>query len=181
MIHYFYNDGTYYGCAISSNDDDNDCMNFSSQVMRAGGMPFVPTSPPWANWAEQWYFDFAHSTSSMTWRYAPSFMEYRNYRSADFANIYSVSLLRKGDLIPMDLLVESGEPGHDGKADHMRVFVGAGLSSPFSEDYDGGSFLVFSPEFELLIDQHSTDRWQVPWNYNATQADFLGYYIRIIK
>jgi hypothetical protein len=62
----------------------------------------------------------------------------------------------------------------------MRVVVGAGLSSPFNIDYNcvqdcenPPPNLVFSPVFDLLVDQHSPDRWQVPWNYDTVDEDRL--------
>lgn len=88
--------------------------------------------------------------------------------------------MRKGDLIPLDLMNAFGNPGHDGYADHMRVVVGYGSSSPFANDYVNGSNLVTNPSYTLLIDQHSTNRWHVPWDYNITLGDWLSF-IHVIK
>lgn len=156
-------------------------MNFSSQVMHTGGLPYVPLNPPWHDWATEWYYDNTALTSSLTWRHVPTFMGYMSDRTTEFNRTTSLSELRRGDLIPLDLMNQYGQAGHDGIADHMRIVIGAGLSSPFNEDYSDGPNLVFNPEFDLLIDQHSIDRWQVPWDYNISDPLSILDFIRIIK
>ncbi|MBU0511021.1 MAG: amidase domain-containing protein [Chloroflexi bacterium] len=176
---YYYFSG--HGCYISAND----CMNFSSQAMHAAGFPYVPANPPWYNWPEQWWYNATTDTSSDTWDYVPTFITYQAGRPAEFTTTTVLTNLRRGDLIPLDVWdEEDNELGHDDVADHMRIVVGAGMSSPFNADYTGENApnLVFYPEFNLLIDQHSYDRWQVPWDYKTVPADFLDFkYIKIIK
>lgn len=166
------------GCYI----DGNDCMNLTSQVMRAGGFPYVPATPPWYNWLEQWWYDAGNDVSSDAWDYVPTFMSYMTSRVDEFVRTTHVEALRKGDIVPLDLWNEYGERGHDGVADHMRVVVGAGMSSPFNEDYSGIGVpnLVFDPDFDILIDQHTSDRWQVPWDYATEELDRLPF-IHAIK
>lgn len=172
--YYKFDDPPYVGCYIAGND----CMNFASQVLHNGGYPYSPT--PWTDWPEKWWFDVINKTSSTTWRYVPTFMIYQNDRPTEFARTNALSNLRKGDLIPLDLWDQNGDPGQDNVPDHMRVVVGAGLSSPYNLDYLNGPNLVQNPIFGMLIDQHSGDRWQVPWDYNVPQAAKLPF-IRIIK
>jgi hypothetical protein len=170
-----YYDNTY-GCYIESND----CMNLSSQVMKAGGFPYIPANPPWHNWETEWYYDATNQFYSQTWRYVPSFMTYQAGRPSEFSRTSYITTLRRGDLIPLDLRMQDGTPGQDGFADHMRVVVGAGLSSPFYNDYDYDLELVTNPVFDMLVDQHSIDRWQVPWDYKLTGPEILDF-IHIIK
>ncbi len=170
-----------YGCLI----DDYDCMNFSSQTMREGGFPYNPT-PPGHDWITEWYYDASISDSSLTWKYVPDFMTYQSGRTTEFSRTTSLTLLRRGDLVPIDLL-NGAYPGQDGIADHMRIIVGAGLSSPFHQDYNCDSCppplppdLVYSPLFDLLVNQHTIDRWQIPWDYNVPEAAKMDF-IHIIK
>ena len=163
-----------YGCSI----DGYDCMNFSSQTMHVGGFPYNP-SPPGHNWITEWYYDASIDDSSLTWKNVPDFMTYQSGRSNDFLRTTSLTTLRRGDLVPLDLLDQWGYPGHDNVADHMRVIVGAGLSIPFGEDYVDPN-TIYNPIFEMLIDQHFIDRWQVPYNYNTGPGDVLDF-IHIIK
>lgn len=170
------------GCKII----DNDCINYASQSMHESGFPYVPPSPPFNDWSTNWYYDSSIQDSSTTWRYIPSFMQYQAGRTTEFTRTNSIPVLRRGDLVPLDLWLTNGMPGQDGIEDHIRVIVGAGLSSPFHQDYNCDNCipmppdLVFDPQFGLLIDQHTTDRWQVPWDYNVPDAAKLDF-IHIIK
>lgn len=168
---------------------DNDCTNFSSQVLRAGGFPNNPSNatPYNQNDPHQWWYDpilgFWPYYSSVTWRATPEFVdEYVPFRSTEFQFKNHIGQMIKGDLLALDLQDENGRYGHDGIPDHMRVVLDWNYTSPFSIDYSGtGDNFVMSPALTLLIDQHSIDRWHVPWTYNFISMDDVYAYIHIIK
>jgi uncharacterized protein with HEPN domain len=53
----------------------------------------------------------------------------------------------------------------------------AGMRDRIINGYDN---MVSNPEFDLMVDQHTIDRWQVSWDYNTVVDDRLDF-IRIIK
>lgn len=168
---------------------DNDCTNFSSQVLHYGGFYNNPSDPSQydMNDPHQWWYDPILGLwpyySSITWRATPEFVdEYVPFRSAEFQFKSRVDYLKKGDLIVLDHWdLRIDDFGHDGLPDHVRIVLDWNYSSPFNVDYIGdGDNYVTNPIIQLLIDQHTTDRWHVPFNYALRSGDIYKY-VHVIK
>lgn len=149
-----------------------DCTNFASQVMLYGGFPLVLGANDNYHW---WYNGPSQSQSSNTWRLTLNLYQYMNTRPSEFSfgPVYSGPgypinyQIRRGDIIYMDLYHydQNGEqvPGAEGIVDHMRVATGRGYNSPYLLDTSNPNAYIFGS----LIDQHSTDRWHAPIEYNV--------------
>ena len=101
----------YFGCGC------NNCTNFSSQVLLAGGYPLHGV-PPY-DWVEYWWYTSTSSSSS--WRYAPALKNYIQSHPGEFSNVNQVSMLEAGDLIILDLHGSTPSDPPDNIPDHMIV------------------------------------------------------------
>jgi hypothetical protein len=122
----------------------NDCTNFVSQVMRAGGYPDHNGSYNDCSnvWWFNWYNPLIYSNS---WVNASCMNYFASNHPGDFSYAtYSPYYLWEGDFFLMDL------EGH-GYPTHARVIVGSG--------FDVGTGL-----YTTLIDQHTNDRKHRAWD-----------------
>ena len=120
----------------------SDCTNFVSQVLRAGGIP---------NFA-QWAY-FSRTQYSKSWTVVADFTSaFVNSQRASFTQLTNLSAaytpLESGDVYVYDW-------GKGLGISHVAVEAGYGArASMYSSDGYGD-----------YTDQHTTDRWHVPWNY----------------
>lgn len=138
----------------------DDCTNYLSQVLYAGGLPrlFEPAGDFMAWW--YWCDDLCMCTNSNTW----SATDWMNTHASEFHGIrydYLTSPyeLEAGDFMILDLF---SSPVH-GFPNHARIIVGWG----YPQEGDMlGSYL-------LLANQHCTDRYRVRWDYNLNGNDLM--------
>jgi hypothetical protein len=135
---------------------DNDCTNFISQVLKAGGVPHIGTSYTGAIFnPDSWIYinsgAWSHSWSVAMENY-PNFPTgglvghaYRYLGNRFDRNLY-ISTLEAGDFVMFD----ATEPTN-GLATHGRIGV--------------GWFIYGSQGYTYLMNQHSPSRYHVPWNH----------------
>lgn len=92
---------------------DNDCTNFISQAVRAGGWPFDEVGDRTAN--NTWYYGSFTFTTSYSWAGAHNFNLFFNQSGRGFAAQYFSDLL-VGDLLQADF-----GPSPDGNISHSMV------------------------------------------------------------
>jgi hypothetical protein len=129
------------------NSYSNDCANFASQVLAAGGLP----QRGWNKYdSYAWFYNASLRVNSNTWS-ATDWMNqfFSNYSGSDFQLYGTVESLKKGDILLMQL------PGNSIPS-HARVIVGSGYSQ------EGVWYPVGT--YGLLADQHTDDRKRVLWN-----------------
>ena len=137
----------------------NDCQNFVSQAMLAGGLPQQGTRYG-ACYYTEWHRPIQCSVEEgCTWRWTHSWTvaqcqyDYFAYYSDYFSLVFwSQADMWAGDVLHMDI---------DGVAypTHSRIFVGAGYDSETNVWYTS------------LYDQHTTDRRRIGWD-RYTLLDF---------
>ena len=129
----------------------NDCTNFISQAMNAGGLPQIGggNKDDWA-W---WYSQTPTRGWSNSWSSAPDLNQHAsNYQGTRFT--YSTPGNQgSGDFLLMSL-------NGTGLPSHGRVIVGWGSSQ---EQVDPNTSPPLGT-WGLLADQHTTDRKRVIWN-----------------
>jgi putative amidase-like protein len=131
--------------AYNSAGNDNDCQNFTSQVLAAGG--YQAHAGFYWDCNGAWWFDGGNYTQSDSWMNNGCFNTFASYHGGDFQYITSQpSTLSEGDFFFMDL------DGGTVAPTHSRVIVGMGWA-------------VDSGNWAMLIDQHSNERWHQEWNY----------------
>lgn len=141
----------------------NDCTNYLSQVLYAGGLPIL-VNPAW-DVSAWWYWcdEFCVCTNSNTW----SATDWMNAHVSQLQGIrydYKTSAydLNSGDFMILDLF---SSPVH-GIPNHARVFVGWG----YPQEGDMlGSYL-------MLANQHCTDRYRIRWDYNLSGSDLRWFW-----
>lgn len=148
----FPNYGTYLGC--------NDCTNYLSQMLMAGGHTQLIVHGDTAfDW---WYYcdDFSVCSNSKTW----SATDWMNIYATNNGNRFAipsgwVDTLSEGDFFLLDLPTS---PQH-GIPNHARLVVGWGYPE------EGDNFNMWS----LLVNQHCTDRKKVRWDYNLPDGTLI--------
>ncbi|MGH8996145.1 MAG: amidase domain-containing protein [Acidimicrobiales bacterium] len=158
----------------------NNCTNFASRVMAAGGNPQVIDSGGPDNW---YYWNSAVYSNS--WVLVPSLyfflLIYERDAGhpggtvrADFVGVTAsqqYDALLKGDLIFMDY-------GNNGSLDHMRVEAGCG--DPGYRGYDaayGGAYGAVGD----WADQQTYSRYHDFWNGYYQMDATTAKYVRIIE
>jgi len=134
----------------------NDCANFASQVMEAGGIPEIPGNYDRNN-THQWWVQtqvFSHPASK-TWTAVDWQQQYfSNYQGSRFQYVPVVrgspGILDRGDVLNMSVMCSACLP------DHARVLVGYGNSAEAIWDPVG--------TYGLLADSHTNDRYHVIWD-----------------
>jgi hypothetical protein len=144
------------------NDGDNpcnDCTNFVSQVLEAGGLPQIAHVSYDNDY--YWYTYYISGwSSSRTWRVTsapdiPSIQSHVGKYESRYRYMGSdPSTLNAGDFFLMDL--DTNVSG----ADHARVIVGWGIVQ--EGDQLG--------QWRLLASQHCVDRKRVRWDYNLPSS-----------
>lgn len=141
----------------------NDCTNYLSQMLYAGGHQLVAV---YSNTSFDWWYycdEFSVCTNSNTWSATDWMNQYAtNYNNQKFgAPTGWVETLLPGDFFLMDLPTS---PQH-GIPNHSRLVVGWG----YPEEGDNLN------TWRLLINQHCTDRKRVRWDYNL--PDGTGFWL----
>jgi Putative amidase domain len=130
----------------------NDCTNFISQIMYAGGWPhYIDAGDPYG--VHSWYYRPATFGITYSWRVAHDwgvFAQVLSHRTAPLDYVYQ--------MLPTDVLQvdwdHPGEPGVDpsepeGNIDHTM----------FVDGIDGTA----GAATEVYLTYHSNDRWHVPF------------------
>lgn len=137
---------------------DNDCTNFNSQALNAGGLPQIQGDGYLTNAANWYYYGAAISYS---WRAADYMNQhFSDYQGSRFNLASDISGLTSGDVV-IYLFPGESVPTHGGS------IVGYGNSSGDSVTYPVGTY-------GLLRNQHSTDKYHVIWDDNV--ASGTGYW-----
>ncbi len=140
-------------------DDCDDCTNFLSQVLEAGGIPQISGDDDEFHW-------YTYQNIFGIWRGS------RSWAATDWFNIHATQFqstryeydpngpanLSEGDFFLMDLPTNPFNG-----PDHARVIMGMG--TVLEGDYIG--------EWMLLASQHCIDRHRVVWYYNLPPTVLL--------
>ncbi len=122
----------------------NDCTNYLSQMLQAGGYPFHGAYGSGNDCSNVWWYGNQLNFST-SWSYAPCMNTFALNHPGDFTYWNnSPFYLSPGDFFLMEL--EGG-----GVPDHARVIVG------FGND-------VFDGTYTNLIDSHTNDRKHRAWS-----------------
>jgi hypothetical protein len=92
---------------------DNDCTNFTSQALRAGGWPFDETGD--RALANTWYYGTFTFTTSYSWAAAHNFNQFFAQAGRGFGAQYFSQLI-KGDMLQADF-----GPVPDGNISHSMI------------------------------------------------------------
>jgi hypothetical protein len=140
-----------YGCF----DTGNDCTNFLSQVLEAGGLPqevgnlLTPDNQKWSHSPGS----TDPNSASNSWKNANIMQQYASQRQDIRFRPVDINNAAPGDFFLMDL--GSRVP------DHARVFVGYGTPDELAlNSYYG--YTMFSSSW--LTNSHSNERHHVIWN-----------------
>lgn len=149
----------------------NDCANFSSQMQHEGGIPMHPAEP-YAHESDltQWWNYYASSHRvSFTWRTVPDFWTYvQTYPGFQIYDQTDIAILKRGDVIFMDV-------NGDDALDHLKVVVGFGYMSPYSQDYDVGDDQSGQLVYGVMTDGHTNNRWHVKWDYSYISSNYTKF------
>lgn len=141
------------------NYDPNDCTNFASQILAAGGVPQI-YGDGYVQHDQNWFN--VSLGNSYSWSAANNMKDHFNLTPSRYATRSSVGSLFAGDIIFMKF---SG----DSVPNHTRIVVGTGYSSSDGTSYPAGTL-------GTLIDQHSNDKKHVLWNDGAPFGTAYYYY-----
>ena len=151
----------------------NDCTNFTSQILEAGGYPLHTGDYDENDLTEWWYRRewYGGFTNSKTWSASDWFNSFVAQYPGDFkVNEVHASELSRGDIIVMDL-------DGDGIPNHTRAVVGHGYTSTDQRDYTdgcGNNRTIPDRRHTLLVNQHCVDRWHVAWDLR-----YAGFYGKV--
>ncbi len=138
---------------FGSGEGCNDCTNYLSQMLLAGGhTQIVRYNNTVFDW---WYYcdEFGVCSNSNTWSATDWMNSYATQYSDKFEKVNTgITSLSEGDFFIMDLATSP----HHGIPNHARLVVGWG----YPEEGDNMN------TWNLLVNQHCTDRKRVRWNYN---------------
>ncbi len=139
------------------NFTDNDCTNFNSQGLTAGGMPMVGYGGI-INDDNNWYYTQNYVTS-YSWGAADHMNVHFTWHPERYNNT-TYDQLTTGDVI-IFLLPPESVPSHG------RFVIGYGTSSSDGVTVPPGTY-------GLLTDQHSDDKYHVLWDDNLPSG--TGYW-----
>ncbi len=129
----------------------NDCMNFVSQALYAGGFPEVDAYLDRVSNTAWWWYpsDPSHAEGTYTWTSTTYMLNFATYYNGVKLELESSPYyLSAGDFVLMDLTY----PYNSGGPTHARFYVGWGYNA-----YDG--------QFTQMIDQHTNEHWHYPIDY----------------
>jgi hypothetical protein len=142
----------------------NDCTNYLSQVLEAGGISQIKSTSQDDEGVWYTYLSSGNWYGSRSWAATDWFKKHADAYKLRFQYSYSgPSTLNPGDFFLMDLQEQDNLP------DHARVIIGTGIV----EAGDGAGTQT------LLASQHCTDRKRVKWDYliqNVTTYPFRVVY-----
>lgn len=162
----FPNYGDHCGCT--------DCTNFFSQILFAGGRPFIIQDWNTSNLANWWAKLLFGNTNSKTWSATDWFRDHLNINVFEFEIVQHHSELQLGDFIILDI-------NNDNLPDHIRVITGYGFTSENLADYTDGCghyFMIPVTQWTMLTSQHCVDRANVAWNYRIEDVRQWYYHIK---
>ncbi|WP_145949637.1 amidase domain-containing protein [Paenibacillus sp. Y412MC10] len=150
--------------AINNNSQywtfENDCTNFASQSLNAGGIPKQKIQEPYENFPNWWM----NTGAAGEWLYAVPWVQadsfFKLIRSTDTIHGYSKpgpSYLYEGDILSYD-------KGSDYTMNHTAVVTNTDTPS--------------TP----LVSYHTTNRKNVPWDFyiNNTSGSVVPYFTHIL-
>ncbi len=146
----------YYG----SQGQGGDCTNFVSQDMFAGGMTWYYANGDITD-PQNWYYSGYGHDASFTWSLVDSLRQHAGLHPERFQIMTGIGSLNPGDIVQLQLEQDPSLPFN-----HSRFLVGYGTPPSDSGSLDRG----------MLVDQHTTTRYHVAWNY-LTQ-DIRDQFIR---
>ena len=127
----------------------NDCTNFASQVLYAGGYPVRGNTDDYCN-VNEWYRPYQIFPGwwvwTWSWSVADCQRQYFSYHPSEF-ELYGYSPV----YLPGGSILQMSEDG-SGLPTHSRVLIGSG--------YDA----IDGQWYANLTDQHTTDRYHRYWN-----------------
>lgn len=147
------------------NFDPNDCTNFASQVMSAGGLPMISLQSE----ARDWFINTSSSNvRSKSWAAADWLnTHFSQWQGGRYQTTNAASNLQGGDIM---ILQWSNSP----VPSHARVMMGYGPS--LERIYDTTPPIG---TYGTLANQHSNDRKRVLW-YDGISSTDLRWYWQII-
>jgi hypothetical protein len=163
------------GCAC------NDCTNFVSQALFAGGKVMKTGSYDKASPFEWWYYNSLNvfGQASHTWGGTPQINTYFHQFPREYEAKNSSDELVAGDMIILDLAGDSPADPPDGQPDHARMVVGFGKTSTDPVDYSNGcgrNHEIPPEKTGVLVSQHCVDRNRVIWNYRADDPNIRYWF-----
>ncbi len=141
----------------------NDCTNFASQVLRAGGMPFDETG------TYVWWFNPYSYDHTRSWTIANELRMYLDGSNRAAALLPGSMRDKYSPATPGDVYVYEWGDG-DGVWDHVSVSSGFGTFANYYDSANGHNYRDFTNGSGDYMSQHTRDRDYAPWNY--------GYWIQ---
>ncbi|WP_370941927.1 amidase domain-containing protein [Amycolatopsis sp. cg5] len=149
----------------------NDCTNFVSQAMSAGGWLHVVNPGPFGNPTDKgnWYMRYlsTHAGYSQTWSVADMFRYFAIDNSTPRRVTLNGNHSRRGDVIWADWDLANGSPGVDGHWDHVMIITGDAY--PNVDDW-----------ITKTVSYHTTDTRDVPlqqvWEKSMKRSPNFGFY-----
>lgn len=139
--------------------NNNDCTNFISQALYAGGLPEIT---PGSYGIQYWWWDPMYGTGSESWAAADWLNQHvAQYQGVRFDYMGNFDQLQPGDFFLMDL-VGQGYPTHG------RIWVGWG-----QETATGNG------NWTWLIDQHTTDEYHYPYDWGLDLSQPIYWWIHV--
>jgi hypothetical protein len=118
-----------YGDENSS--ECNDCTNYLSQILQAGGLPQIPGNDDVFHWYTYWGFDWSTFSwkwlGSKSWAATPEFNTHAFQYVRDrfyYPPTFDLSAYQGGDFMLLDLPTYTGPESPN----HARIFVGWGYA-----------------------------------------------------
>ncbi len=134
---------------------DDNCTNFESQAMYAGGLPLVGASSPFLYDTSVWTWNLSGILSaSRTWSYAPSNYTFMKDHSNTFTVMDNIWHAWQSSLLYVDWT-------SDGTIDHVMIVVGVLVS-------DSGTV-------DPIIDQKTNNRYQITLHQSIAYAAQAGH------
>lgn len=161
--------GNYPNYGNPNDSPCNDCTNYVSQVLEAGGMPQIAHVSYNNDYYWYTYYIFGWSASD-TWKVTSpngpsdtiaSFKKHIDTFTWRYQQVSSVNNLVQGDFF----LVDTNDNFHNGP-DHASVIVGWGIVQ--EGDQIG--------QYRLLRNAHCNDRYRVRWDYGFEPSEPKWYY-----
>jgi hypothetical protein len=138
-----------------------DCANFVSQSLRAGGMP-NDYSGGWVwGYSRHWYGD----TNTASWSAALNLVQYLDGSNRGWIESYAHNMKARytsayyGDVYAY----EWGDD--DGKMDHVAVASGWGTFANYYDSAKDKNYRSVTEGYGDYMSQHTTDRDYAPWNW----------------
>lgn len=134
---------------------DDNCTNFESQAMYAGGLPLVGAPSPFLYDTSVWTWNLSGiASASRTWSYAPSNYTFMKDHSNTFTVMDNIWKAWEGSLLYADWT-------GDGTIDHAMIVVGVVVSG--------------NGKVNPIIDQKTSNRHQITLQQSIDNASKAGH------